>query len=321
MELLFAYDGQNMMAEPQPHTPLFDPKPLVETGRKWSRWLGPAISLAVIVAILFQLQKLNIAHVQAIVPVSPLFWLLFIASYFIGPYSDWLIFRRLWNVPMSAFAALVRKQVTNALLPSYSGEVYFYAWARKHTELTGAPFGAIKDVAILSALMGNLVTLIMMGAVYALFSGLLSAAHFGTELNTFALSIGFVTLTSLLMMAFRARLFSLPSAQLLYASAIILLRIVVSTLMVAFLWHLIMPEVALGWWVLLSTLKMLLSRLPFVPNQDGLFAGVAIILIGNDQPLTNMVAMFVIASNLTHILFGAILGILDLVQTGVRRHA
>jgi hypothetical protein len=301
-----------MIPTSESHVPILDPKPLIETGRKWSRWLGPAISMAVLIAILFELKKLNIAQIWTLVPLTPLFWVVFFASYFISPLMDWVIFHRLWKIPASGFFALLRKHVTNALLPSYSGEVYFYAWARKRTELTGAPFGAIKDVALLSALTGNLVTLIMLAIAYPLFGSLLG----GVQIKTFALSIGFVTFSSLIVMGFRSRLFSLPRAELIFVTVMVLIRIIVGTSLVALLWHFIMPGIEIGWWLLLATIKLLLSRLPFVPNQEGLFASVAITLIGHDQPLTQLVAMVAIATLLTHICLGTLLGVSDLLKIG-----
>ncbi len=289
---------------------LLDPKPLIETGRRWSRWLAPVISFAVLIAILFQLQKLHIAELRALVPITPLFWGVFFVSYFVGPVTDWMIFRHLWRVPLSGFFALLRKQVTNALLPSYSGEVYFYAWARKRTELTGAPFGAIKDVAILSAVTGNVVTLIMLAIAYPLFGSLLG----GVQVKTFALSIGFVMFSSVIIMIFRGRLFSLPRPQLWVVTGIVLLRIISGTFCVALMWHLIMPHIELGWWLLLATIKLLLTRLPFVPNQDGLFASVAVALLGQDQPITQLVAMISIAILIANIGFGVTLGVSDILR-------
>lgn len=320
MDVTFASTDNTLMQANEPHTPLFDPKPLIASGRKWSRWLGPAISFAVLIAIGFELMQLKRADLRALVPVTPLFWMVFFTSYFVGPVTDWLIFRRLWTIPVSGILALVRKQVTNALLPSYSGEVYFYAWARRRAEITGAPFGAIKDVAILSALMGNFVTLVMLVLVYTLFGNLLHEAHFGSELRIFSASIGFVTFSSLIAMIFRSRLFSLPQVDLWVVSAIVMVRIFATTFLLALMWHLIMPQIELGWWVVVSTIKLLLSRLPFVPNQEGLFASVAILLIGNDQPLTQLVAMVAIATLITHIIIGALLGLADLIRTGERVH-
>lgn len=47
---------------------------------------------------------------------------------------------------MAGIGALLRKLVSNELLLGYLGEAQFYAWARSRTNMTTAPFGAIKDI-------------------------------------------------------------------------------------------------------------------------------------------------------------------------------
>jgi hypothetical protein len=145
-----------------------EPNALPVTKRDWSWWLGAAISVGILVAAFYQLRLVDISSVAAMVPSSPLFWLAFAGAYFIGPAGDWLIFRRLWSIPASGFVALTRKMIGNELLLGYIGEVYFYTWARRRTQMTSAPFGAIKDVAILSALAGNAVTLAMLALAFPL---------------------------------------------------------------------------------------------------------------------------------------------------------
>ncbi len=54
-----------------------------------------------------------------------------------------------------------KKRISNDVVMGYSGEAYFYAWARQRAQLVAAPFGAVKDVSILSAIAGNAVTLAM----------------------------------------------------------------------------------------------------------------------------------------------------------------
>lgn len=283
------------------------------------RWLGPAISVGVLIAsaVWFFRHQDEFARIQALIPASPIFWLVFFVGYLAGPVTDWVMFRRLWNIPFEGFLALMRKQLSNALLPSYSGEVYFYAWARKHRELTQAPFGAIKDVAILSALTGNIMTIVMLAVAYPLFGELLG----GIKIQPFALSLGFITFSSIVIMFFRGLLFSLPAKELWFISALVLLRVMVNTFVTAMLWHLIMPSVDLSWWLLLSTIKLLLTRLPFVPNQDVLFATVSTALLihahAGQIKLTDLVWMVTIVTTLVHIVFGIILGVSDLFQAGV----
>ena len=128
----------------------------IDTGmRKWAQYLAPGISLAILAAVLLQLRELNWAMVWSIVPTSPLIWMVLAASYFAPILTDWVIFRRLWGIPVSGILPLIKKLIGNELLLGYVGEVYFYDWARRHVKMAGSPFGAVKDVAILSALAGN----------------------------------------------------------------------------------------------------------------------------------------------------------------------
>ncbi|MGO8609832.1 hypothetical protein ACC848_43530, partial [Rhizobium johnstonii] len=76
----------------------------------------------------------------------------------------------------------------------YSGEAYFYAWARSRARMVAAPFGAVKDVSILSAIAGNTITLTLFAFAVPLGYQLLSAAGYLEEVLG---SIGIVMCTSL----------------------------------------------------------------------------------------------------------------------------
>jgi hypothetical protein len=43
-------------------------------------------------------------------------------------------------------------------------------------------------------------------------------------------------------------------------------------------------------WLVLSAGRLLVSRLPLIPNKDLLFASFAVLLIGQDQALSEMIA-------------------------------
>ena len=112
----------------------FDP-PLIAAGNGAMRWLGPAISLGIFAAVLFQLRHLNVHSVVAMVPRSPLFWAVFAVTYLATPAVDFLIFRRLWRLPAAGFGALLRKFVGNEILLGYIGELHFYSWARSRLRM------------------------------------------------------------------------------------------------------------------------------------------------------------------------------------------
>ncbi len=292
---------------------LIDPAPLARDDRGWTWWVGLGFSVAILAAVLWQVRSVGIAGVVAMVPRTPGFWLAFLAAYFSAPLMDWLIFRRLWRIPASGFAALLRKLIGNELLLGYIGEVYFYTWARRRTGMTTAPFGAVKDVAILSALMGNAVTLVML----VLAAPLLSTMEFGIDADTLIASIAVVLVTSSAVLLFRRKLFSLPAADLRFVSAMHLLRIALGTGLNALAWHLVLPDVDLQWWLMLSALRLLLSRLPLLPNKDIVFAGLAVFLIGHDVQIGALMTMMASLILVTHLVVGLVLVASDI--RGLRR--
>lgn len=287
-------------------------EPLIRTGRNWTRWAGPVISLLILAAVIYQCRQLNLGDVLALVPWSIPFWVCFALSYSASPIAEWVIFHRLWSIPLNGFAALFRKRVSNEILLGYLGEVYFYAWARRNSQITTAPFGAIKDVAILSALVGNVVTL----AMILISAPFLGSLFFGKEASAFGWSVAFIMATSLLVMLFRRRLFSLPRKELWVVTGIHFLRIAATTGLSAYMWHLVLPQVELIWWFLLSTVRQILGRLPFLPNKDVVFAGLAVFLIGRESEIPSLLAMMAGLSLAAHLAVGALLGASELIREG-----
>lgn len=292
-----------------------DPQPLIAQGRNWVRWAGPLLSALILIVALVQFRDTDLASLIALVPQAPGFWIALAFYYLAGPLSEWVIFRRLWTIPADGFVALLRKLVSNEILLGYLGEVYFYAWARRHAKITTAPFGAIKDVTIMSALVGNGVTLLMLALALPLLGGV------DVGLNSWEVggSLLFVLATSLAAMLLRRRLFTLPRRELWIVAAIHLARIIATTCLAALMWHMLLPDVALSWWLLLGTLRQLISRLPFLPNKDVVFAGMAAFLIGRDSEIVSAMALMASLILLAHLLLGMVLGAAELLREGRTR--
>ena len=286
----------------------WDPEELQQRTAGWRSWVSPAISVGVLLAALIQLRMLDLGHLWAMLPVRPAFWLALSAAYLALPVSEWLIYRRLWSLPLSGLVPLLRKRISNEILLGYSGEFYFYVWARRRTRLAAAPFGVIKDVSVLSAQVGNLFTLAMLGLAWPVL-GTLQLGHHGRAL---LLSGMLVVAMSLPAMLFRRRLFTLAPSELRRISALHIARIAASLLFTALAWHEALPAVALSWWVLLAALRQLLSRLPLMPNKDIVFAGLIAYLIGARGDLADVVAITGSIVLLTHLFLGIALALADL---------
>ena len=279
-------------------------------------YVSIAFSVLLIGAVALQLRGMAFGKIWAMVPTSPAFWMLFAAFYLAAPFSEWVIYRRLWNIPLSGISALLLKMVSNELLLGYLGEVQFYAWARQRTQMTAAPFGAIKDVTILSALAGNGVTLALLAVAWPL----IGATEIGVETRTAILSLSVVLVSSIVILLFRRQLFSLPRHDLQAVASIQVLRVIAILLLSAALWHVVLPQVPVGWWLILATLRMLVSRLPLIPNKDVVFAGLAVFLLGHDVPIAELMTMMAGIILFTHVIVGAVLAVQVLVPwRGVRK--
>ncbi len=276
----------------------------------WGRALTMGLSLLVLAAAAWQSRELRLGDITALIPYSPLFWLVFLARYVSTPVFDWLIFHRLWRVSADAFVALMRKLIYNELLLGYLGEAYFYTWARRRLPMAATPFGAVKDVAIMSAVAGNVMTLALIVLAYP-YLALLPLAQYSDPI---AWSLAAIIGISLAAMLLRRRIFTLARSELWMVFGFQCARILMSTLLTALAWHLVLPDVQIGWWLVLSAIRLLVSRLPFVPNKDVVFAGIAVLALGQDVALAALMAMMAALILATHLVVALFLGLHDLIQ-------
>ena len=259
------------------------------------------------VVIAGKLARLDWSGIAQLLPADPAFWLAFAAFYLINPVGDWMIFRRLWRVGPSGFFALMRKQVYNELVLGYLGEAHFYAWAKRHIgarQHAGASvFGVVKDVALLSALAGNLFTIILMVVMWPQLSEVLSGGGLGDVL----LSLGVVLGLSAVVLALRGKVFSLGLRTNAITFAVHFARTILKTGLGALIWHLMLPEVALGWWLVAATLRQMVMRLPLVSNKDLLFAGLAVLTLGDQPQIAGTMALTAALLMVTHVIVGVAL--------------
>lgn len=273
------------------------------------RFGAPAISLAVLAAAVLALREIDFHAVVAMVPNAPLFWLAFAGAYAVPIVADWTIYHRIWGLPASGLAPLTRKLLGNELVLGYVGDAYLYAWARRKGLVAPGAFRAVKDVAILSAVASNAVTLV----VAALASPFLGILGFQLPLWAVVAMATFIAMPPAIAMALHARLFSLPHPELKRILATHAVRAVATVFFIALLWHLALPQVALVWWVVFAALRMVLSRLPFISNKDLVLAGIAVLLLGRHADLAALLAMIAGLTLAAHVLVGLSLGLFDLI--------
>jgi energy-converting hydrogenase Eha subunit A len=296
-------DRQLNMAEDPASLPVPDrtASPVPPTG--WRRLIAPLrIATTVLVAayLVHQLQQIGWNEVLRSLPGSPWFYVVFFVNYLSLPLFEVLIYHGLWRIGLKSLPALLRKRVYNESVVEYSGEAYFYLWAKRLPETGDAPiFRVVRDVNILSALAAYGVTFCVLGMV--LLRGTPVAGRLDNALIVKAAVVTGVLVAVLLTVAvvLRRQGMTLPMRTCARVSAIHVTRILVSMGLQALQWHLALPAIGIGQWLFFLAVQMTLKLVPLLPNKDLVFAGLAVGLSARiDAPQPAVAGMLVAAAAL-----------------------
>jgi hypothetical protein len=283
--------------------------------RDWRTWLGGLLSLALLAAILAQLGRTSADALEMLSRLPPAVWLLMLLAYAAQPLADYAIFRRLWRLPRAGLVALARKNVINEIVFGYSGEVYFYLWARRQVGLETTAFGAVKDVSLLSGVVGNLVTLALVGISAARMQDL-DLVH---RLGPFMWAALIPVTVSAAILAFARRVFSLPPRELGFITAAHALRLAAASALAVLAWRTALPEIGLNVWVALLSVRLLVARIPFVTNKELLFGNLVLLLAGPGAPVATLLASLAVVTLMIHLAVIAALGSGDVLRALVGR--
>ncbi len=252
------------------------------------RFLSLGLSAAILAYLLHAVSDIGWREVIDVLPASMWFYVALALSYMATPLTEYWIFRRWWPITPRALSIFSKKRVLNDAVLGYSGDAYLFMWARRALgarEVGAGPLAAVKDVAITSALAGNAATLLMLAAALLVGGGpAVEEAFEGNAMKSVGIGFVFVMSISVMILLFSSRVMSLSMrenaivfaahcARLLFASALLLVA-----------WWMALPEVAFGTWLVLGALRMVVTRLPFVPNKELLFAAIGVTLTGDAAP-------------------------------------
>lgn len=240
--------------------------------RRLRRLLQPAAVVALLIFLIFELSAIGWMELSP--PTSPLFYAAVLALYFVQPLVDTAIYRGLWPISFRALPVFLRKRVFNEVLFDYSGEIVLYAWAKRNVRPRMQLFAGIRDTNLLSGAVSNGATLILVACAAAVGLDLLPPEQVKWALFSIAVTAG-ITVS---VLAFGPRFFSLSPAAVLRISLLHLLRLGAVLTLYAAAWTAALPSVPLLDWLPILAAKMLLTRLPFLPNRELMIAWLGISL-------------------------------------------
>lgn len=259
------------------------------------RIANAAFVAAVCAYLVYKLSKLGWYEVLSSLPVSPWFYILFVIRFLSLPLFEIVIYRRFWDFSaLRSIPVFLRKRVYNHGLMDYSGEAYFYLWARKNSrDPETRVFSIIKDVNIASAIVSVVVTVILL-LMLAESSSLYELDQYFPSANAYLWAFAGIGLAAIcLLFVFRRQVMFLSAADTTVVSLLHITRLAVVLALQALQWWTAIPSVPLADWLFFLALYMVVGRLPFVPNKDLAFLAVAVGLAGvvSDQE-TAVSAMF-----------------------------
>lgn len=241
------------------------------------RWGIPVVLLAFLGYALTRVGWSKIFNAR---PGSLWFYLVLLLPFFVQPVADWIIYRNLLGdgraLPLTVF---LRKRYMNTIMLDYSGEVYFFFWARKNLKLKdGLLLHAVKDCNVLSASASLVVLWLMLLAL--VMGGIVQIPMLRTSTWSLVLLGSLPLVLGLALFAGGRKVTALRRIDIIVTFAIHLARCVLSLWLEYMVWWLSGALPSAGDCLKFVALRLLVTRLPLVPNKDLVFVGVGIAAAG-----------------------------------------
>lgn len=243
-----------------------------EAGKRIAKIIRAFFLIAIISALVYQLSQIGWSALWEALPRTPLFYLIFFILYFTLPITEQYIYRLSLDFSFwEGFKVFTKKKVLNQEFIGYSGEVYFYIWAKRHlNENSKRILSIVKDNTILSALASTLTALILL----AIFIGVININIFDSrflDTKTTIIGGGLLMIIIFLILRFRKSILSVDRATAWKMFAIHELRILWVYTLEVVQWMIVIPMVPLFIWFTFLSIKIITSRIPLLPNRDLLF--------------------------------------------------
>lgn len=253
-----------------------------EGGKKVLKWSQRLINIGVFVWLIFQLSEIGWLNVWQAFPEEALFYLFSLYLFIQLPFFEILIYRITWQFDaLKSIPIFLVKRVYNKDVLGYSGEVYFFAWAKKTLNLGGTDiFKIIKDNNIISSIASTLISLGLLAAF--IFTDQIKIIEWLANQNRsyFLGGLLLVVILVFLFVKFRHYVISMPLRTAYKIFGIQTFRLLLGQLVKLMMYYVVLPDVPFYIWFTFIAIEIILSRIPFLPNRDLIFAGMSISIAG-----------------------------------------
>lgn len=239
-----------------------------------TRWL---FLTAILAWLGYNLYAIGWYEVWRSLPADPLFYLLFLLMYAAAPAAQLLIYRLTWSFDSGKhISPFIKKRILNTEVIGYSGELYFFSWARQYIDLEEKEIAkTIRDYNILSALASNSLSILFLGIFVILGEVQLNKLiGDGSPIYFGVVGVALLILVPLAV-KFQEYIFSTPLKMAALVFSIYFVRLAIGIIIQVGMWEIAIPEVSLPTWLTYVAASILVSRIP-VSHKKLIFVGVGV---------------------------------------------
>lgn len=270
-----------------------------ERGKTTLKWIQHVINVTVLGWLVYEVSKIGWLKVWQSLPVQPAFYLLFLLIFFQLPLFEIWIYRITWTFnALKSAPVFLLKRVYNKDVLGYSGELYFFVWAKKTLQLDATEiFKIIKDNNIISSVSSTFISFGLL-AVF-IFTDQIKVLDWISNQNQTYFWGGLILIAVIvaLFLKFRHHVISMPLKTAYKIFSIQIFRQLLGQTFNLLMYYVVMPDVPFYIWFTFIAMEIILSRIPFLPNRDLIFAGMSISLSGNIAIEKDAIAGIVIAKS------------------------
>jgi hypothetical protein len=249
-----------------------------DRGKRILRILRACIFILIIIYLGNKLFQLGWQAIWDHLPMQISFYLLFLLLYFSIPVTELFLYRLFWKYDLiKNFPTFMKKRIFNTDVLGYSGEVYFFNWARENINQKEIQLAeTIRDNNIISSLASTTITITLL--VIFIHNGHTAIMNYLGRLDNryYLLAILMVIILVPLILRFRKYIFSMPIKTALAVYAIQILRMSLGQVFQIAQWAVVLPSVPLATWITYAAIAILLARIPFPSNKKLIFMGVGV---------------------------------------------
>ncbi len=286
-----------------------------ERGKLTFKVLRYTFQFGILGYLIYQLTHIGWMNVIRALPLNPLFYILLLVHYFVLPISEQYIYRLSLNFSFwQGVKIFVKKKILNTDVYVYSGEAYFFWWARQNLKETDRYiFNVIKDNNIISSIASTFMAVIVL-LCFLFFSQETMADIIPLSENAFKWTIiGAVIALPLIIYLLRF-IISMTPIMAGKVFTVHTIRFVLAYALEICQWAVVLPEVPLHYWFIYSGSKMVMSRFP-IPSVDLLFIPVSISISerlgGPDAEIAALMIAVPAVNKAVNFIFYSLLAIFD----------